>query len=899
MLDEMIAAVRAGRSRGLVVRGDAGVGKSALLQYVSDRAAPLRVLRAAGVESEMELAFAGVHQLCLPLLDLLPRIPAPQRAALETVFGSRPGPPPDRFLVALALLSLLSVTAERTPLLCLVDDTHWLDEASAQVLGIVARRLLADPIGMLFGARDPGPALTTLPQLTVTGLGDADARHLLESATRSTLDPRIRDRVLADADGNPLALIELPRGRSITELAGGLGMLDAAGAPDRVERRFMDRMAALPASTRTLLLVAAAEPLGDAGLVWSALRHLGVTPSEATDADLDGLCVIDLDVRFRHPLVRSAVYRSADPADQRAAHRALAEVTDPVIDPDRRAWHLAAAAPGPDEEIAAELERSAERSRATGGVAAAAALLRGAVELTVMPDQRARRALAAGDVSLLAGDFDTARRLADAAYRDAVDDIQRARAQLLSAHIAFASGFGPEASRKLQRAARRLEPHDMALARETYLLAWRAARFTADETSLPEIGQAVRRLPTLTAPRPIDLVLDGLTAVVIDDRRTSVPALRRAAEAFRHAPAADAVRWGWVVSGVAPPLWDEQVMHTMYNRQLDLVRTAGAMAELPAHLTNVGIVASFFGDLTGADALVAEAADVAGWAGVPIAPFAAMHVASMRGRVAEAAPLLTSTAEWATAAGQGLGLAAVRWCEAILYNGLARFDEALLAAAENLPAKEPWIATWTLPELIEAAVRAGHPERGRDALARLIEATEPCGTDWAAGIAARCRALLADGMDADQLYREAIARLSRTQLRPEQARAHLLYGEWLCRNGRPQAARGPLRIAYDMFVDVGMEAFAERAHLHLVQTGVSRPKRRATPAAATGELTTQETLIAQLVRDGLTNPEIGARLFLSPRTVEWHLRKVFTKLAVTSRRELRTALSSTGRAAGP
>jgi AAA ATPase domain len=422
VLDGLLEDLRSGRGRALVVRGEAGVGKSALLEYVAGAAAGMRVARAVGVESEMELAFASVHQLCAPLLDRLEGLPVPQREALEIAFGLREGGAPDRFMVGLAVLTLLSAVAEERPLLCVVDDAQWLDRASAQVLAFAGRRLLAEPVGLVFAAREPGEAFGGLAELEVRGLPEQDARTLLGSVVGFRLDERVRDRIVAETNGNPLALLELPRELGPAQLAGGFGLAGAQPVPARIEESFRRRLAALPVDARSLLLVAAAEPAGDPVLVWRAARRLGIPASAAKAAQGDGLVEIGARVRFRHPLVRSAVYSSASAPERRAAHRALAEVTDADRDPDRRAWHLAAAAPGPDEQVATELERSADRAQARGGMAAAAAFLQRAVELTAEPGPRSGRALGAAQASLQAGALDAAAGLLNIAAGGELDE---------------------------------------------------------------------------------------------------------------------------------------------------------------------------------------------------------------------------------------------------------------------------------------------------------------------------------------------------------------------------------------------------------------------------------------------------------------------------------------------
>jgi DNA-binding CsgD family transcriptional regulator len=900
-LDQLLDAVRAGEGRALVVRGEPGVGKTALLDYLAEQASGCRVARASGVESEVELAYAGVHQLLTPMLDRLQRLPAPQRAALRTAFGLGPGSAPDRFLVALAVLSLLADVAEEHPLVCLVDDAQWLDRASAQVLGFVARRLVAESVGLVFAARVPGDELAGLPELVVQGLGEADARKLLEAALTGPLDAGVRDRLVAETSGNPLALLELPRGLTPAELAGGFALPDTMPLAGRIEDSFRRRLDALPADTRALLLVAAADPVGDPVLVWRAAERLGIGTEVATSAADAGLLEVGARVRFRHPLVRSAAYRSASLQQRQDVHRALAQATDPQLDPDRRAWHRAQAAPGPDEEVAAELERSAGRAQARGGLAAAAAFLERAVALTLDPARRGERALAAAQASLQAGAFDAALGLVATAEAGPLDEFQRARADLLRGHVAFASGLSRDAPPLLLKAARRLELFDLELARETYLTAWRAAALAgqlAGGDVLLEICRAVRALPPRPgAPRPVDLLLDGLALLTIDGRAAATPTLQRAARALADMPVEDFLRWGLVSTSASAAVWDDEGMRAIAARQVQVVRDAGALAELPLYLSALGLASAWTGDFAGAAALVAESDSVAAATGSRVAPYTLLRLRALQGREAEAAALVASAVEQAAVRGQGLAATQAHWAAAVLYNGLARYQEAASAARQATSNTfEPWVSMWALPELVEAAARTGDAELARDALERLAETTQPCGGDFALGIEARSRALLRDGAAADDLYREAIDRLGRTRLRPELARAHLLYGEWLRREGRRIDAREQLRIAHDLFVAIGMEAFAERTGRELVATGERVRKRT---VETRNELTAQEAQIARLAREGLSNPEIGSRLFISARTVKYHLRKVFTKLNISSRAQLDRVLSSDPTSAGP
>jgi DNA-binding CsgD family transcriptional regulator len=887
--------VRAGQSRALVLRGEAGVGKTALLEYLQGRASGCRIARAAGIESEMELPFAGLHQLCAPMLHRLGHLPGPQGEALGAAFGLREGDAPDRFLVGLAVLSLLSDVAEEYPLLCVVDDAQWLDRASAQALAFVTRRLVAESVAVVFAVRESGNEqdLTGLPEQQVRGLADPDARVLLESVITGPIDERVRDRIVAEAHGNPLALVELPHGLTPGQLAGGFGLPDAPALSGRIEASFQRRLEGLPADTRQLLQLAAAEPVGDPVLLWRAAERLGSGPQAATPAAEAGLLEVGARVVFRHPLVRSAAYRSASLQERRAAHGALAQVSDPTLDPDRRAWHWAQATPGPDEQVAAELEQSAGRAQARGGLAAAAAFLRRAAEVTPEPAPRARRTLAAAQSKHQAGEPDTALELLAMAQAGPLDELQQARAELLRAQITFAVTRGRDAPPLLLAAAKRLEPLDATLSRETYLDAFSAALFAgrlARGGGVREVAEAVLAanwgVSSRQSPLACDLLLDGLSILTTQGYAASATTLKRALHAFRDEPMSeeDALRWLWLACRIARALGDDASWDELTDRQVRLARHAGALSLLPIALIERFGVQLFLGDLDAAASLVAEAEAVVEATGSQLAPQGAIALAAWRGREAEASALIQASREEVERRGEGLWLIATEWASAVLFNGLGRYEEAL-AAAEHA-AEDPHelgVSTWVPTEIIEAAVRSGARERAAEPLRRLQEVSRAAGTDWSLGVEARSRALLNDGEAAERLYLEAIERLGRTRIRVALARAQLLYGEWLRRQGRRVDAREQLRIADQLYSSMGMEGFAERARRELRATGETARKR----TADTGhELTVQEALIARLARDGLSNPEIGARLFLSARTVKYHLGKVFTKLDISSRAQL-------------
>ena len=882
-----------------MLRGEPGVGKTVLLDYLAGRASGCLVARAVGVQSEMALAFAGLHQLCAPMLEHAASLPVPQREALRTAFGLSAGSVPDRFLVGLAVLGLLSETAAERPLVCVVDDMQWLDYASAQALGFAARRLAADPVGLVFAARVPGKDVAGLPELVVAGLAEGDARELLESVLTGPLDARVRDRIIADTHGNPLALLELTSGLTPAQRTGGFGPPGAVPLDGRIEESFGRQLEALPAQTRRLLQLAAADPSGDPVLMWRAAGRLAIGAGAARPAEEAGLGEFGARVRFRHPLVRSAAYRSASVQTRQELHGALAEVTDPAVDPDRRAWHRAQATPGPDEEVATELEQCAGRAQRRGGLAAAAAFLERSAGLTLDPARRAQRALAAAQAKHQAGAPDAALFLLAMAQAGPLDELASARVDLLRGQIAFASGRGSDAPPLLLKAAKRLESLNLDLARETYLSAWMAALFAgrfAGAGDLTEVSRAARGLATVHSPQPAALVLDALTLLVTDGPIAAAPALRQVARVFASASisAEEELRWGWLAQAVASAVWDDVGWRAMLARQVQLARDVGALDQLPIDLGALGTDAAWRGDFAMAAALIAETDAICAATGSRSAPFAAMLLASLRGDQAEAAPLIEATIAEATAGGQGIAVTYAHWAAAILANGLGRYADAL-AAAQQASQDSPalYMAMWALPELIEAATRTGNAHIASDTLARLAETTQAGETDFGLGMEARSRALVSEGEIAERCYREAIDRLGRTQLRPDLARAHLLYGEWLRRENRRRDARAELRTAYDLFSTMGIEAFAERARRELLATGDTVRKRT---AGTVSELTAQEAHIARLAVEGRTNVEIGAQLCLSTRTVEWHLSKIYTKLGAGSRRDLRRVLASLGQA---
>ncbi len=893
VLGRLLDTARGGDGRVLVVHGEPGVGKTALLDWAVEEGRQFRVLRTVGVEGEMELPFAALQQLCAPVLDRSERLPAPQRDALGVAFGLNAGEAPNPFLVGLAALGLLSEGSQERPLLCVVDDAQWLDRASARALGFVARRLLAEKIAFVFAARELGDALAGLPELRVEPLGRRDARTLLESVLPAPLDERVLDRIVVETRGNPLALLELPRGLTPTQLAGGFGLPAAVPLSASIEESFTRRLAGLPGDARRLLLIAAADPMGDPALVWRAARQLGIPESTAGIVEAEDLLEFGVRVVFRHPLVRSAVYRAAGLKERRAIHRALAEATDPEIDPDHRAWHRAQAASTPDEDVAAELERSAGRAQARGGLAAVAAFLERAAALTPEPAHRAQRLLAAAGAKRDAGALEAALGLLAGVDAGLIDELGRAHVELLRAQIALEQRRGGEAGRLFLSAARRLEPLDPELARETYLEALAGAMSSDVEVvgGTPAVAEAARAAPTGTSPpRTVDLLLDAFAIRLTDGYAAAAPTLARALELLLADASNENVGRRLSASRsrdsniVALEMWDDDALHRLAVRQVQAARETGALVQLQFALSFLARSHMLAGDLTAATLMIDEARLIAEATGNPALVNAPMILAAWRGHEAQASELIQATSEEA---------AARRWtsnnyARSVLYNGLGRHDAARDAAWEAFQPDPIGYGSYLVPELAEAASRTADRALLESALKWLSERTRVIKSEWAIGIEARVRALLSEGEIAESLYRESITHLARTRVRLELARAHLLYGEWLRRERRRLDAREQLRTALGMFRSMGTEAFAGRAERELLATGERARKRT---VDTLDQLTPQEGQVARLAAKGATNREIATQLFITQSTVEYHLRKAFRKLDVKSRTQLAHRLS--------
>jgi len=900
VLDRLIGGVRGGESRALVLRGEPGVGKTALLEYVVERATECRLARTAGVQSEMELAFAGLHQLLAPILSGVERLPNPQRDALRTAFGLGSGPAPDRLLIGLAVLSLLSDVAEERPLICIVDDEQWLDRASAQILTFVARRLGEESVALVFAARETNDDLVGLPELVVAGLREDEARELLKSVLAGPLDARVRDQIVSESRGNPLALLEMVRSLAPAELAGGFGLPREAVLTNRIEESFRRRLDGLPCGSQRLVRLAAADPLGDPVLVWRAAERLGIPPQASTSATDAGLLEFGARVRFCHPLMRSVAYLSSSLEERQELHRALAAVTDPESDPDRRAWHRAKAVTGPDEEVAQVLEDSADRALARGGSAAAAAFLERSGMLTPEPALRAQRLLAAAKAKRDAGALDAALGLLVVAESGPLDPLQVAELQHQRGQIAFDQRRPGDAARLLVDAARFLEPLNADSARETHLEAVRAAIWAADLTrpgDLREIAEAARAAPpSLALPREIDVRLDAFAVRFTDGYAAAVPLLARALELSLALP--DHVdqlgRSRWLAGSrasdiVATELWDAESLHVLASRQVQFARETGALVQLQFALNLLAWSQLLGGESTAAMLLLEEDRLIAEATGNPEYLHAAIGLAAWQGRKGEASTLIQTSLQVAKARGMGRIVNYATYANSVLYNGVGRHDAARDAALQAFEGDVIGFGCFIVPELAEAASRTGDEALVKTALEWLCERTRVIPSDWAWGVEALVRALLSSGDVADQNYRESIALLGKTRVRAQLGRAHLLYGEWLRRQRRRLDARAQLRTAHNMLDSMGIEAFAERARRELLATGESA---RGRTVEIHDQLTSQEARIAQLARDGLSNPEIGTRLFISPRTVQYHLTKVFTKLDITSRHELGRVLPS-------
>jgi DNA-binding CsgD family transcriptional regulator len=903
-LERVLGQAQRGQGEAVIVLGEAGIGKTALIDGVVASASDFRVLCSTGNEVEMELPFASLQRLCSSVLDRLTGLPEPQSRALNVAFGLASGDPPDRLIVGVALVNLLGQLATERTVVCVLDDAQWIDQASAQAITFAARRASGMSVSFLFGARVLTKELQGIPTMFLDGLRDDNARELVNSALMHRMDEHVLERLVVEAHGNPLALLELPRSLSPAQMGGGFGLPVSVPLRGRIEESFRRRLRRLPPPSRQLLLVAAAEPTGESTLIWRAAELLGIPESAADPPKAERLLDLSAGIVFRHPLVRSAVYSAASGLDRRQVHHALAEATDPIVDPDRRAWHRAQSTARPDENIALELEVSAERAQSRGGFAAAAAFLERSTELTPNMKLKAERALRAADAKRVAGDLDAALGLANIAQRGPLDNYQRARLDVLRAQTLFALHRGNEAPPLLLQAAYRLEPLDPNGARETYLTALIAALFAgrfSRGASADDVARAAHTSPRPAGPlRASDLLLGGLALLITEGPIAGTPAMRRALEAFRsdEVSSEEQLRWSWLAGRAAGHIWDYENWDYLTARQVVVARDVGALNVLPLTLSTRAGLKLFAGEIEAAESLMEQVQSFADVIDTQTVPYAGLTVAAFRGDESKVLSLLSETHQDLIERGEGVGVTLAQWATAVLYNGLAQYDRAFVSAGQVLEMpNEFWFLPWVAVEMIEAASRTGNRVQAVSALTRLAEGTTASGTDWAGSIEARCRALLADGHAAETLYQEAIDRVTNTPMRWDLARARLVYGEWLRRDRRTKEAREQLREAEALFSDFGARAFADRARVERLATGEHARKRS---PATRFDLTPQESQISRMVAQGSTNREIASKLFISASTVEYHLHKIFRKLGVRSRAQLtQRLLQSTGLLAPP
>jgi DNA-binding CsgD family transcriptional regulator len=896
------AAVRDGLSGVLVLRGEAGTGKTVLLDWAAEQASDMQVARIAGAEAEMDMGFAGLHQLLVPFLAGLEGLPVPQQQALKSAFGLVAGPPPDRFLVGLAALTVLTDAAAARPVLCLVDDVQWLDQVSIEVLGFVARRLYADRVGMVFAAREgeeQALILAGLPELTVGGLAEEAAWELLARSAGTQVDRQVSWRIVADTAGNPLALVELAAELTAAELSGTEPLDWPLRFRGRLEELYRSRVRALPGGTQTLLLLAAADPTGEPALIWNAARKLGIDPEVGEAAGAERLVSWEPRVRFRHPLIRSAAYYAFPAAARRDAHQALATVTDPEADPDRRAWHLAEAAAGPDEQVAAELERSADRARSRGGWGSGAAFLERAAALTPDEEHRGRRMLAAAENRLAAGEAPAARALLGLAAPRLADVLARARARRLEGQSLYAAGQMPEATSVLLDAARMVQPFETRLARDTLLDAWGAAQFSGQPgAGMAEFLRAVRSVPEVadSGATVADPLLDGFAAVGERRYEAGAALLRRAIKPLfaGQSMADDALPHLMAMAMAAGMLYDDSARYQMERRWVGELRDRGAIAAL---LPALGIQMSNQieeGRFADAETTLAEARSLSEATGyrayLRAYARAELWALALRGRESDARPLAARLLREFAERGNRYEVLRVQGAMAMLELGLGNYTDALRSALDALPGQNV-LGFRQVAEVVEAGTRCEEHESAAAALKAFTPWALASGTDLALGLLARSRALLADDSQAEAQYRLAIDHLRRCRLVPELARAHQVYGEWLRRQRRRRDARDQLRRSFELFDKMGLTAFAGRARTELRATGEQARASSPGGLGSPGVLTAQEAQIARLAAERLSNREIAGRLFISASTVEYHLRKVFRKLGVTSRVQLARAFS--------
>jgi DNA-binding NarL/FixJ family response regulator len=890
-IDRLLASAAAGHGGGLLVCGEAGVGKSALLGYARQRAGGMRTLSASSDEAEAALAYATLHQLLRPVLHHVTRLPEPQARALRVALGFEGGDAPDRFLVSLATLTLLSEVASQRPILCLVDDAHWADHPSLEVLAFLARRLESDPIALLVAVRgDESQELHTtgIEQLTLSGLAPDAAAALLDERWRGEIAAPVRDLLVQAAGGNPLALLELPRALTPDQLSGRLALPEPLPIAGGLERVFLERVRLQRPELRTLALLCAVEGSGSLATITRAADGLGIDDPVVKLTELAELLRIDHDsIVFRHPLVRSAVHQASGPAERRAAHLALAAAlaTDEG-ESDRRAWHKAQAVGGPDEEVADELERSAERALRRSGNAAAALALERAAELSRDDESRARRLVAAADAAWRGGDAVRTRACLDRVERlGPTEPVLQLKVRYLRGLVELRSGVPADALAILLAGAADAVEVDPDLAFQMLSSAGEAS-FQADDVNAPRaINLVMARLPMSDRLGHSLLVRLYMSVNPITWGEEPTP-LREDLGRIEELDDPDLLgRAG----GMAFGLGAYAVAHRLRVKSVARARVLGAAGTLAWALRSLALDEVSRNRYVWAEACAAEGDRLALETGQP--NLACQHrailaeVAALRGKEQEARGLTEEVLNEATGRGLHGTVAMVRRVLGQL--ALARGDpeEALehLKALWSGPTGQRGIAVATIPDLVEAAVRAGRPELGREHLAALVSWAEASASDEARALAARARAILSSGDEADELYRSALELHSATDRPLDMARTALLFGEHLRRERRRVDAREQLRAALDTFDSLGAMLWAARARSELRATGETARKR---DPSTLDLLTQQELQVVRLVSQGTTNREAAAQLFISPRTVDHHLRSVFRKLGIRSRAEL-------------
>lgn len=898
VLEQLLAAVRQGASRALVLRGDPGVGKTALLRHLMDRATGFRIAHARASQDGTGSTLTALRELTASMLEHLDALPVGQRDALSAALVADSGAGPNHFLLALAAQGLLTAAAEHQPLLCVIDDYQRIDRGSGRALAFAARRLETGSVGIVFATRNRSDDLRGLPELVVGGLSEHDAKALLDAALTAPLDPDIRDQLVGEARGNPLALLDLARGASPAAMAGGFGLPVGPPLPPGFRASFGRRLALFPPESRRLALLAAADPTGEPRLLWRAARGLAIPSSAAAPLARAGLLEVGARARFLDPLARSAAYLAASASERRRAHRALAEAIDPETDPDRRAWHMARSVSGPDEEVADQLESSAPRAQVRGGLLASAAFLRRAAELTADPNRRARRILSAAVAARDSGMFETVVELLASVDMAALDARSVIECERLRGQIAFDEGRVADAARLLSEASRRYESIDGDLARETLLQAVGAATWAGDLTGLSTLRSATAVAGTSrrahAGERPVDALLDAYAIRLTDGYAKAERGLREALRKVLNADVTPAGTgpWLWLagsrIGGIlAVELWDIELAQELAERHALVARRSGALVHLQYALNFGGWIRLVAGDLVAATRMVDEDLAIADATGNRAVGYTKLALAAWSGQEDATYQLVEAARASAAVTGMGSMLTYASYAASLLDNGLGRHDSARVAAIEAFTRDQVGYGPLVLPELAEAAARAGDIAMLREAAAWISARTGARTTPWMLGIEARVHALMGAGATAERHYRESIEHLNRAPIRVELARGHLLYGEWLRRQRRRSDARKELRTAYRMLAHMGIEAFAQRARRELAALGETFGPLGAQPPKG---LTAQELKIAQLARLGFSNPEIAARLFISPRTVQYHLRKVFGKLGISSRSELAYAL---------